>query len=163
MTDVRDVVADALGSQELDWQRLDDDTFAVALPGEKRLKTACVLTVGAHALEIEAFVMRAPDENHEQVFAWLLQRNARTYAVSWAIDAAGDVYLTGRVPLSSVTADELDRILGCVLEYADGSFNVLLEMGFGSSIRREWAWRVKNDLPRANLAAFADFAQRPAD
>jgi hypothetical protein len=131
MTDVRDVVADALGSQELEWQRLDDDTFAVALPGEKRLKTACVLTVGAHALEIEAFVMRAPDENHEQVFAWLLQRNARTYAVSWAIDAAGDVYLTGRVPLSSVTADELDRILGCVLEYADGSFNVLLEMGFG--------------------------------
>ena len=39
--------------------------------------------------------------------------------------------------------------------------NVLLEMGFGSSIRREWAWRVKNDQPLANLAAFADFAQRP--
>jgi hypothetical protein len=34
-------------------------------------------------------------------------------------------------------------------------------MGFGSSIRREWAWRVKNDQPLANLAAFADFAQRP--
>jgi hypothetical protein len=36
-------------------------------------------------------------------------------------------------------------------------------MGFGSSIRREWAWRVKNDQPLANLAAFADFAQRPVD
>jgi hypothetical protein len=160
MTDVRDVIAAALGEQSLEWQRLDDDTFAVALPGEKRLKTACVLSVGAHALEIEAFVMRAPDENREQVYAWLLQRNARTYAVSWAIDGTGDVYLTGRVPLPSVTADELDRILGCVLDYADGSFNVLLEMGFGSSIRREWAWRVKNDLPRANLAAFEDFARR---
>jgi hypothetical protein len=67
------------------------------------------------------------------------------------------------VPLASVDADEIDRILGSVLEYADGSFNVLLEMGFGSSIRREWAWRVKNDQPLANLAAFADFAQRPAD
>jgi hypothetical protein len=157
------VIAAALEEQELEWQRLDDATFAVALPGERRLKTACVLTVGTHALEIEAFVMRAPDENHERVYHWLLQRNARMYAVSWTIDGAGDVYLTGRVPLSSITAEEIDRLLGCVLEYADGSFNVLLEMGFGSSIRREWAWRVKNDLPRANLAAFADFAQRPVD
>jgi hypothetical protein len=160
---VVETIESALAEQELEWQRLDDTTFAVALPGEKRLKTACILTVGAHALEIEAFVLRAPEENREQVYAWLLQRNARMYAVSWSIDATGDVYLTGRVPLHAVTAEELDRIFGSVLEYADGSFNVLLEMGFGSSIRREWAWRVKNDQPLANLAAFKDFAQRPVD
>jgi hypothetical protein len=160
---VAETIEAALADQELEWQRLDDATFAVALPGEKRLKTACILTVGAHALEIEAFVLRAPEENREQVYAWLLQRNTRMYAVSWAIDSTGDIYLTGRVPLPAVTADELDRIFGSVLEYADGSFNVLLEMGFGSSIRREWAWRVKNDQPLANLAAFADFAQRPVD
>jgi hypothetical protein len=158
---VAEVIEAALGDEDLEWQRLDESTFAVALPGEKRLKTACILTVGSHALEIEAFVMRAPEEHREQVYAWLLQRNARMYAVSWAIDSTGDVYLSGRVPLSAVTADELDRILGSVLEYADGSFNLLLEMGFGSSIRREWAWRVKNHQPLANLAAFADFAQRP--
>ena len=153
----------ALADQDLEWQRLDDVTFAVALPGEKRLKTACILTVGNHALEIEAFVMRAPDENRERVYSWLLQHNARMYAVAWTIDSSGDVYLVGRLPLSAVSADEIDRVLGCVLEYADGSFNVLLEMGFGSSIRREWAWRVKNNQPLANLAAFADFAQRRAD
>jgi hypothetical protein len=158
-----EVIEAALAEQDLEWQRLDDVTFAVALPGEKRLKTACILTVGNHALEIEAFVMRAPDENRERVYEWLLQHNARMYAVAWTIDSAGDVYLVGRLPLSAVTAEEIDRVLGCVLEYADGSFNVLLEMGFGSSIRREWAWRVKNNQPLANLAAFADFAQRPAD
>jgi hypothetical protein len=160
---VAETIEAALGEQELEWQRLDDATFAVALPGEKRLKTACILTVGAHALEVEAFVLRAPEENREQVYAWLLQRNARMYAVSWAIDSAGDVYLAGRVPLTAVTAEEIDRVLGSVLEYADGSFNVLLEMGFGSSIRREWAWRVKNNEPLANLAAFAEFAQRPVE
>jgi hypothetical protein len=158
-----DTIAAALTEQDLEWERLDEAVFAVALPGEKRLKTACILTVGAHALEIEAFVMRAAEENREQVYAWLLQRNARMYAVSWTIDGTGDIYLTGRVPLHAVTADEIDRILGSVLEYADGSFNVLLEMGFGSSIRREWAWRVKNDQPLANLAAFKEFAQRPVD
>jgi hypothetical protein len=156
----QDVVEATLREQELEYERLDANTFAVALPGEKRLKTACILTIGAHALEIEAFVMRKPDENREQLYAFLLQRNARTYAVSWTIDSAGDVYLTGRVALASITADEIDRILGCVLEYADGTFNTLLELGFASSIRREWAWRVKRGESLANLAAFKDFAER---
>jgi hypothetical protein len=156
----QDVIDATLREQELEYERLDENTFAVALPGEKRLKTACVLTVGVHALEIEAFVMRKPDENHEQVYAFLLQRNARMYAVSWTIDGTGDVYLTGRVSLESITPDELDRILGCVLEYADGSYNTLLELGFASSIRREWAWRVKRGESLANLEAFKDFAQR---
>ena len=135
----------------------------MALPGEKRLKTACWLVVGTHALEVQAFVMRKPDENREAVYEFLLQRNVRTYGVSWAIDSMGDVYLAGRLPLSAVTPDELDRVLGSVLEYADGSFNALLELGFGSSIRREWAWRVKNNESLANLQAFRDFAQRPVD
>lgn len=154
-----DTVVAALEATDLEWQRLDDNGFAVALPGEKRLKTACLLTVGTHALQIEAFVLRAPEENREQVYAWLLRRNSRMYAVSWSIDSTGDVYLVGRVPLASVSADELDRIFGSVLENSDGSFNVLLELGFGSSIKREWAWRVKNDQPLANLAAFKDFIE----
>ncbi|MDP9116377.1 MAG: YbjN domain-containing protein [Actinomycetota bacterium] len=153
----------ALVEQGFEFERLSPETFVVALPGERRLKTACWLTVGAHALEIQAFVMRKPDENHEQVYAFLLQRNVRMFAVSWSIDASGDVYLTGRLPLSAVTAAELDRVLGSVLEYADSTFNPLLELGFGSSIRREWAWRVKRGESLANLAAFADFAQRPVD
>lgn len=151
-------IEQALQGQDLQWQRIEDASFAVALPGEKRLKTACVLTVGAHALHIEAFVMRAPEENRERVYEWLLQRNARMYAVAWAIDSAGDVYLSGRLPVHSVTPEEIDRVLGSVLENADGSFNTLLELGFASSIRREWAWRVKNDQPLANLAAFAHLA-----
>lgn len=157
------VIESTLREQELEWQQVGDNVYAVALPGEKRLKTACILTVGAHALELEAFVMRAPEENREQVYSWLLQRNTRTYGVSWAIDGTGDIYLSGRVALEAVTPDELDRLFGSVLEYADGSFNTLLEMGFGSSIKREWAWRVKNDQPLANLAAFAGLVKRSED
>jgi hypothetical protein len=157
------VIEAALLEQGMEFERVAPEVFVVALPGEKRLKTACWLTIGAHALEIEAFVMRKPDENHEKVYAFLLQRNVRMYAVSWAIDSTGDLYLTGRLPLSAVSAEELDRVLGSVLEYADGTFNLLLKMGFGSSIRREWAWRVKNGESLANLAAFQDFAQRAVD
>jgi hypothetical protein len=162
MTPVEAIQA-VIDEQGLQFEPVSPESFVVALPGDQRLKTACWLTVGAHALEVEAFVMRKPDENREQVYAFLLQRNVRMYAVSWGIDAAGDVYLTGRLPLSAVTPDEVDRVLGCVLEYADGTFNQLLELGFGSSIRREWAWRVKRGESLANLQAFADFAQRPVE
>jgi hypothetical protein len=149
----------ALRDADLSYERPDHDSFVVNLPGTRRLKTACWLTIGEHAVSIEAFVMRKPDENAEQVYRYLLEHNARMYAVAWSIDDSGDVYLTGRVPLSSITADEVDRILGAVLEYADGSFNALLQLGFGSSIRREWAWRVKNNESLANLAAFEAFAK----
>lgn len=155
------VVADYLAENDLECERFDERSFAVALPGRKRLKTACMLTVGRQALEVEAFVMRHPDERPEQVYRYLLQRNGRMYAVHWSIDDAGDVYLVGKVPLAAVTAEEIDRVLGSVLEYADGTFNTLLELGFGDAIRREWAWRVKRGESLANLQAFRGFAATP--
>jgi hypothetical protein len=130
-------------------------SYAVTLPGTHKLKTICNLIVGEHALRVEAFIMRQPDERREELWAWLLRRNSRMYGVAFAIDAVGDVYLTGRVGLSGVTDDELDRLLGSVLTYADESFDTMLEIGFGSAIRREWEWRVKRGESTANLAAFA--------
>jgi len=149
----------ALRDTELDYERNGPNAFVVNLPGTRRLKTACWLTIGEHALSVEAFVMRKPDENAEQVYRYLLEHNARMYGVAWSIDDSGDVYLSGRVALASISAAEIDRLLGAVLEYADGSFNALLQLGFGSSIRREWAWRVKNGESLANLAAFEAFAK----
>jgi Putative bacterial sensory transduction regulator len=153
-----EIVEATLRASGLQYERPTRRQFVVNLPGTRRLKTACWLSIGEHAMSIEAFVMRNPDENAEQVYRYLLEHNARMYAVAWSVDDSGDVYLTGKLPLAAVTADEIDRVLGAVLEYADGSFNALLQLGFGSSIRREWAWRVKNNESLANLAAFEAFA-----
>lgn len=152
------VIEESLAGSDLEWDRTGDRSYLVVLPGSHKLKTSCNLIVGRHAMRVEAFVMRQPDENRERLWAWLLQRNARLYGVSFAIDPVGDVYLMGRVPLHAVTADELDRLLGSVLSYADDSFDQMLEIGFGSAIRREWAWRVKRGESLANLRAFAHFA-----
>ena len=103
---------------------------------------------------MEAFVCRRPDEAHERVYRWLLCRNTRLYGVHYALDRSGDIYLIGRFAHHAVTAEELDRVLGQVMEAADGDFNTLLELGFASSIRREWAWRVARGEPVTNLAAF---------
>lgn len=134
------------------------NTFVVTLPGERKLKTTCSLVVGAHSLSVNAFVARRPDENHEAVYRWMLERNTKLYAVAFALDQHGDVYLSGRLPLHSVTPDEVDQLLGTVLEAADSSFNTLLELGFSSAIRKEWAWRLARGEPTYNLAAFPHLA-----
>lgn len=127
----------------------------VELPGERRLKTNTILTVGEHSVRVEAFVCRKPDENHEAVYGFLLKRNRRLYGVAYTLDNLGDIYLVGRIALSAVTAEEIDRVLGQVLEAVDEDFNTLLELGFSSSIRREWAWRVSRGESLKNLEAFA--------
>ncbi len=148
----------ALEDAGLAWSSPADGQFFVALPGTNKLATNCWLVVGAHSLLVQAFVCRKPDENAEEFLRFLLRRNARTYGVSFSVDAEGDVHLVGRLPLHAVTAEEVDRLLGCVLQYADESFNPLLEIGFAGSITREWQWRRKNGESTANLQAFARFA-----
>jgi hypothetical protein len=157
-SEVVHIVQSTLDDRGVEWERSGDSAFVVSLPGTHKLKTLCNLIVGDHAVRVEAFVMRQPDENRERLWAWLLQRNADLYGVSFAIDPVGDVYLVGRVPLHAITADEIDRLLGSVLTYADESFDTMLEIGFGSAIRREWAWRVSRGESLENLKAFAHFA-----
>jgi hypothetical protein len=147
-------IREYLETNEIEYDEAPDGVFSFALPGEKKLQTAVRLDVGPHALGVHAFVCRKPDENHEQVYRWLLERNLRMYAVAFGLDPLGDIYLDARLPLASVTAEELDRLLGSVLSYADESFNTILELGFASSIRKEWEWRRLRGEPTHNLEAF---------
>ena len=149
-----ETIRNYLDDNEVDYDEVGDGVFAITLPGEKKLQTPLRLDVGPHALGIHAFVCRKPDENHEGVYRWLLQRNLKMYAVAFALDAVGDIYLDGRLPLSAVTPEELDRLLGSVLSYADESFNAILELGFASSIRKEWEWRRLRGESTRNLEAF---------
>jgi hypothetical protein len=152
------VVRQVLEERELEFEEPEPGAFFVKLPGSHKLATMTWLVIGAHSLHIEAFFVRKPDENHEAFYRWLLERNARMFAVSFAVDNIGDVYLVGRLPLTAVTEDDLDRILGSVLTYSDEWFDKALELGFRSSIEREWDWRVKRGESLRNLEAFAKFA-----
>ncbi|MFL6134286.1 MAG: YbjN domain-containing protein [Nocardioidaceae bacterium] len=153
-------VRTALADSGLVWKEIAEGSFTVELPGEKKLQTPCRLDVGEHALGVHAFVARAPDENHERVYRWLLERNLRLFGVSFAVDHLGDIYLDGRLPLTAVTPDEIDRLLGAVLTYADESFNTILELGFASSIRKEWEWRKSRGESTRNLEAFRGWLER---
>jgi hypothetical protein len=128
--------------------------YVVQLPGETKLATTVSLLVGDRALSVSAFVIRNPDENHEQFYRWLLSRNVRLPGIAFAVDRAGDVFLVGRLPVEAVTERTVDELLGALLTASDTSFNELLALGFLSSMRREWAWRVDRGESTRNLEAF---------
>ena len=149
------VVREALVGLELDWTEREPGLFSVTLPGTRKLQTECAVEVGRHFLSVRAFVARRPEENEAGVYGWLLERNLKLGLVAFARDSLGDIYLTGRLPVGSVSREVVDQMLGVVAETADASFNTILELGFADSIRREWAWRRSRGESTANLAAFA--------
>lgn len=161
--DAKTIIERTLSEAALEWESPADGSYVVKLPGTRKLSTTVSLIVGKHSLSVNAFVVRCPDENHEAVHRWLLERNTRLYGVAYAVDRLGDIYLVGRLPLAAVTPDELDRILGTVLENADGSFNTLLEMGFASAIRKEYAWRTSRGESTRNLEAFTKLTRNSGD
>lgn len=152
--DPRFILEEFFDSHDLDFERKDADTFLVTLPGEKKLQTHCALILADHSMSINAFVIRKPDENEVEVYRWCMKKNASMYGIAFALNEIGDLYLVGRLPLAAVSDQEIDRLLGSVLQYSDSSFNPLLELGFASSIRREWAWRLSRGESLANLKAF---------
>jgi len=160
MTSVQAVIERALQASQLSYSEHPGahggpPGLVVELPGERKLKTNTILSIGEHSVRVEAFVCRKPDENHEGVYRFLLKRNRRLYGVAYTLDNVGDIYLVGRMSLASIDADEIDRVLGQVLEAVDSDFNTLLELGFRSSIQKEWEWRVSRGESLKNLQAFA--------
>ena len=156
---VRRILEDTLVEHGLTYTRHDGAHGGLAgliveLPGERKLSTNTLLSIGEHSVRVEAFVCRKPDENFEGVYRFLLKRNRRLYGVAYTLDNIGDIYLIGRIALELVNADEIDRVLGQVLESVNSDFNTLLELGFASSIRKEWAWRVARGESLKNLKAF---------
>ena len=152
------VIENALEEAGLSYEQPRPGAYFVKIPGQHKLATMTWLVVGTYSLHIEAFFCRQPDENHAEFYRWLLEKNGKMYAVSFTLDPIGDVYLVGKLPIHAITSEEIDRILGCVLTYSDENFDKALELGFKTSIQREWDWRVKRGESLANLKAFASFA-----
>lgn len=153
--DVAAVLEGVLADNELEWEAgVNDGEYVVTLPGEKKLKTVTSLTVGENDLITAAFVIRQPDENHLDFYKFLLRRNLKLPGLAYSIDSSGDVYVGGRVPLAAVDETYLDKLLGAVLRAADEPFNDLLVLGFLTSMKKEWEWRISRGESTRNLEAF---------
>jgi len=133
---------------DLEVEREGETGWLTVLAGERKRTIPVFLELGEHTLTIESFFLAAPDERHDEVYRYLLQRNLRTYNMRFALYDSGDVMLVGVLPHHAVTVDELDRTMGQLLSIADESYWPAIRLGFTSYIEREQAWREKVGLGR---------------
>jgi len=147
-------VTDFLAAQELQFELAGEKTVVVSLPGTNKQFVNVAMTIGDTLFKIESFVARNPDENHEAVYRWLLEQNRKLLVINYCVDHLGDIYLSGTLPIATVDLDQIDQLLGVMLQTSDNSFNMLLELGFKSAIEREWAWRTSKGMDLANLESF---------
>lgn len=155
---VIDLVRRWAAENEVELEAVSESQAVVILPGEKKLKTNVSIRETAHTIDFQAFVVRRPDENRERFFQWLLQQNGRLGGLSFSVDRYDDVYLNASLPPQAFAGEDaddvLDSYLGRFLAIADRSFNDLLALGFLTSMKREWAWRIARGESTRNLQAF---------
>ena len=129
--------------------RLDEDGALVAvdrqeelgrwylrLRGEEKDFVTVWLTIRQRTLHYETQMMPAPEVNEGPTFEYLLKKNAELHQMRFALGAEEAIYLVGEVPVSSVTEDELDRIIGSSLGYVDAFFPTAMAIGFAGRYRR---------------------------
>jgi len=114
----------------------DAGRWYLRLRGDEKEFVTVWLTVRQRTLHHEAQVMPAPEVNIEATYEYLLRRNAELYQMRFALGAEDAVYLVGEIPVSSVTEDELDRIVGSSLAYVDDVFPTAMSIGFAGRYRR---------------------------
>ncbi len=106
------------------------------LRGDEKEFVTVWLTLRQRTLRHEAQFMPAPETNVEATWQYLLKRNADLIGLSFALGAEDAIYLVGRVPVSRVDDDELDRIVGSSLAYTDECFPTAMAIGYEGRYRR---------------------------
>ncbi len=110
--------------------------WLIRLAGEEKEFVTLWVTLRQRTVHFEAQVMPAPEEKIEDVFRFLLTKNADLYGLHLALGPEAAVYLVGRVPVGDLNAERLDELCGAALHYVDEIFPTAMTMGLGSLYRR---------------------------
>lgn len=137
----------ALDESDLEWDEVGQRRWTTMLSGEWKRTIPLLLELDDRSLKVTSLLCGVPDEGHAEVYAIALHRNEDLGWVHFALDDAGDVILTGRVPRTALDREVFDEVLGQVLLVSDETFNQILRAGFSTYIEAEQAWRAKNDMP----------------
>jgi len=110
----------------------EDSCWMLRLRGEAKEFTTVWMRLGQRTLRYETYVMPYPDENVGEVLDALLRRNERLVGAHYALGAENAVYLMGELLLSTVSDDELDRVIGTLFATVEAHFTGLVQRAFAS-------------------------------
>lgn len=144
---VREVVTNGLAAVDLPVDDAGENRWMTTLSGEWKRTIPVLIELGERNLKVTSLFTGGLDEGHATVYELLLQRNQHAGPVHFALDDAGDVIITGGLPIEAVDAERFDELLGVVLDLADRTFNQVLRTGFAGYLAVEQAWRRRAGLP----------------
>lgn len=112
----------------------------IRLAGEAKQFFSLWLELGQRTLQYESYFMPAPiidSENagSEKLFAYLLGKNFQGYGAHFAIGPENAIYLVGRLPISQINREELDRVLGTIYAHTEQNFKFAMRLGFGDKFK----------------------------
>lgn len=119
----------------LDVGEPDEHRWYLRLLGEQKEVFTVWWTLGQRTLHYETYMMPAPEEQHAEVYEFLLRRNAGIFGAAFNIGAEDAIYLAGQIPVDQVDEGELDRILGTLWEWVERSFRPAMRLGYASRFR----------------------------
>ncbi|MGH9020424.1 MAG: YbjN domain-containing protein [Acidimicrobiales bacterium] len=94
------------------------------------------LSLRQRTIHVETELMPAPEENREELFRYLLVRNAELREVHLAIGPENGVYLVASVPCVDLDLARLDELVGATLTYVDEIYPTAMSLGLASIYRR---------------------------
>ena len=104
--------------------------WSVELPSIKRGGIGVGLRAHERTVRLGAFVMRAPDLEHEAVYRRMLERNLQMAYWRFGLDPDGDLVLAAHLEDSELKPGTLDTLLGLLVTYVDESYEGLVRLGF---------------------------------
>ena len=128
-----DNIDDALAAIGAAYERRGPNVWRVEVPAVDRRSVTVGIAADERTLNLTAFVLRAPDRNHEGVYRRMLQKNMDLAAAGpwrFALDDHGDVYLVARVDRTRAVAAALDGVLGALSALVDATWMGLMHLGF---------------------------------
>lgn len=143
----RDALPDAVTALGLSVVCVSEAMWMTVLEGVHKRTLPVSLAVQERSLVVTALLSAPADENHEEVYRLLLNRNQHTTLVHYAVDDTGQLVIVGRIPLVVLEEHGMDPVLGAVLALADDVFPAVLSRGFASYIATEQQWRAQAGLP----------------
>jgi hypothetical protein len=109
---------------------LEDGAWLVSMEGHVRERINVATVLRADRVCFYFFMVRSPRQNHESFYRAILRKNLRSFAMKYALDADGDVWLVAEMPRNGFDADELDRILGVFHQESESAFEALVHLGY---------------------------------
>ncbi len=107
----------------------------VRVHGEQKSVFSIWFWLRQRSLHVETYFMPAPEEQHAELYEYLLRRNSKLTTMRFAIGEEDAVFLVTEIDNASVSPSVLDRALGSAYAYTEHYFRPAMRIGYASKFQ----------------------------